>query len=69
MGGAISVKTDSGALTVAGFAIEIDDRIKSEFATFDVATSGARELKVSFPHLQIRIYDAANKNRLNVPAP
>jgi hypothetical protein len=63
------VKTDFGALPVAGFAIEIDGRIKSEFATFDGATSGARELKARFPHLQIRIYDAANKSRRDVPAP
>jgi hypothetical protein len=57
------------ALPTAGFAIEIDGRIKSEFATIDGATSGARELKTRFPHLQIRIYDAATKGRLDISAP
>jgi hypothetical protein len=62
-----SVKNDFNALPTAGFAIEIDGRVKSEFATIDGAMSGARELKARFPQLQIRIYDALNKDRLDVP--
>ncbi|MDB5851860.1 MAG: hypothetical protein JWP29_5612 [Rhodoferax sp.] len=56
------------ALPVAGFAIEIDGRIKSEFETIDGCTSGARELKARFPNLQIRVYDAAN-SRVDASAP
>lgn len=62
------MKNDVSALPTAGFAVEIDGRIKSEFETIDGATSGARELKTRFPHLQIRVYDAATKDRLDVTA-
>lgn len=65
-GGLKSVKNHFNALPTAGFAIEIDGRVKSEFATIDGAVSGARELKARFPQLQIRIYDALNKDRLDV---
>jgi hypothetical protein len=50
-------------LPVSGYALEIDGRLKTEFATKDGARSGGEELKRRFPMLQIKIYDAETKVR------
>ena len=52
----------------AGFAIEIDGRLKTEFSTREGAELGAIELKRRFPMLQIRIYDADTQSRHDLPA-
>jgi hypothetical protein len=52
----------------ASFAIEIDGRLKTEFATKEAAELGAIELKRRFPMLQIRIYDAGTHARHELPA-
>jgi len=57
---------DSALLPKAGFALEIDGRIKTEFSTKDGAERSAMELKRRFPMLQIRVYDAATKSRHEV---
>jgi hypothetical protein len=41
-----------------GYALEVDGRLKAEFATRDGARAGGEELKKRFPVVQIRIYDA-----------
>lgn len=48
-------------LPASGYALEVDGRLKAEFATRDGAKTGAEELKKRFPMLQIRIYDAQTK--------
>jgi hypothetical protein len=53
-------------LPTSGFAIEVDGRLKTQFATREGARNGADELKRRFPMLQIRIYDAAAKTRHDV---
>jgi hypothetical protein len=55
-------------LPKAGFAIEIDGRLKTEFSTREGAELGAIELKRRFPMLQIRIYDAGTHSRHDLPA-
>jgi len=50
----------------AGYALEVDGRIKTEFQTKEGARRGAVELKNRFPTLQIKIYDAASKMRETV---
>lgn len=50
-------------LPASGYALEVDGRLKAEFATRDGAKSGAEELKRRFPMLRIRIYDAETKTR------
>ena len=50
-------------LPVSGYALEIDGRLKAEFATRDGAKAGAEELKKRFPMLQVRIYDAVKGQR------
>jgi hypothetical protein len=44
-------------LPASGYALEVDGRLKAEFATRDGAKTG-EELKKRFPMLQIRIYRA-----------
>ena len=53
----------SRELPASGYALEIDGRLKAEFATRDGAKTGAEELKKRFPMLQIRIYDAQTNAR------
>jgi len=50
-------------LPASGYAIEVDGRLKAEFATKDGARAGGEELKKRFPMLQIRMYDAEMKAR------
>jgi hypothetical protein len=50
----------------SGYALEVDGRLKAEFATRDGVKTGAEELKKRFPLLQIRIYDAQTKTREDV---
>jgi len=51
-----------------GYALEIDGRLKTEFATKEGAEQGAPELKRRFPMLQVRLYDAAAKTRQDISA-
>jgi hypothetical protein len=53
-------------LPTAGFSLEIDGRMKTEFATKEGAERGAIELKQRFPTLQVRIFDAATQTREEV---
>jgi hypothetical protein len=53
-------------LPKSGFALEIDGRVKTEFATKDGAEKGAVELKQRFPALQVRIYDAVAQTRHDI---
>ena len=46
-----------------GYAIEVDGRMKAEFATRDGAKAGGEELKRRFPNLLVRIYDAQTRTR------
>ena len=53
----------------SGYALEVDGRLKTEFATRDGARAGAEELEKRFPTLQVRIYDAQTKAREEVQLP
>jgi hypothetical protein len=56
-------------LPVLGYALEVDGRLKTEFATRDGVETGAVELKKRFPMLRIKIYDAQTKTREEVLLP
>ena len=56
-------------LPASGYALEVDGRLKAEFATRDGAEMGAVELKKRFPMLRIKIYDAQTKTREEVLLP
>jgi hypothetical protein len=47
----------------SGYTLEVDGRLKAEFATRDGAKAGAEELKKRFPMLRVRVYDAQTKTR------
>jgi hypothetical protein len=53
-------------LPTSGYALEVDGRLKAEFATRDGAKTGAEELKKRFPMLRVRIYDAQTRTREEV---
>jgi hypothetical protein len=46
-----------------GYALEVDGRMKTQFATRDGAKAGGQELKKRFPKLQVKIYDAQTRIR------
>lgn len=48
-------------LPTTGYAILVDGRVKTEFATRDGVEGGAKDLKRRFPMLQVKIYDAQTK--------
>jgi hypothetical protein len=48
-------------LPTNGYALIVDGKVKTEFATKEGAEKGAFDLKQRFPMLQIGIYDAEAK--------
>jgi hypothetical protein len=46
-----------------GFVVVVDGHFKSEFDTPEAAEASGRNLKSTYPMLQIQIYDAATKVR------
>jgi hypothetical protein len=56
-------------LPASGYALEVDGRLKAEFATRDGAKTGAEQLKQRFPMLRVRIYDAQTGTREEIQVP
>lgn len=52
-----------------GFGLEVDGRMKTQFATKAEAEKNALKLKSAYPMLQIKVYDAAEKTRTLVELP
>ena len=48
-------------LPTNGYALIVDGQRKTEFDTRDRALKSARELKARFPNLQVKVFDAENK--------
>ena len=44
-----------------GYTLIVDGQRKTEFDTRDRALKSARELKARFPNLQVKVFDAENK--------
>jgi hypothetical protein len=44
-----------------GFATIVDGHFKAEFGIAEAAETSGRTLKLTYPRLQIEIYDAVNK--------
>ena len=53
-------KGDFG-LPTKGYALIVDGQTKKDFDTRDHAQKSARELKARFPNLQVKVFDAENK--------
>jgi hypothetical protein len=45
----------------SGYALIVDGQAKKEFDSRDRALKAARELKGRFPNLQVKVFDAENK--------
>ena len=45
----------------SGYALIVDGQAKKEFETRDRALKSAKELKGRFPNLQVKVFDAENK--------
>jgi hypothetical protein len=50
-------------LAAAGYAIEIDGQLKTEFKTREGALRGAEEIKKRFALLRVEIYEVETKTR------
>ena len=48
-------------LPTSGYVLVVDGQAKKEFDTQDRALKAARELKGRFPNLQVKVFDAENK--------
>ena len=53
-------RTDVG-LPTSGYALIVDGQAKKGFDSRDRALKAARELKGRFPNLQVKVFDAENK--------
>ncbi len=58
----------ANAYPTEGFALEVDDKLKSQHPTLDAAMKIGTDLKRRFPILRVTIYDAAAKTRTLVEA-
>lgn len=56
-------------LPSAGYALEVDGRLKIEFETKEGAWTGAEELKKRFPMLRVKVYDAETKTKEEIQLP
>ena len=48
-------------LPTQGYALIVDGQTKKDFDTRDHAEKTARELKARFPNLQVKVFNAENK--------
>ena len=53
--------TRADLVMTEGFGLEVDGRMKTVFPTLQAAQKRARDLKAEFPMLQVKVYDAAEK--------
>ena len=52
-----------------GYFLEIDGKIKTEYATSEDAMKAGSELKKKYPHIQVIVYGAKERTRTLVEAP
>ena len=57
--------TRADLVMTEGFGLEVDGRMKTVFPTLEAAQKRAKDLKAEFPMLQVKVYDAAEKNCWN----
>jgi len=58
--------TRADLVLTEGFGLQVDGRMKTVFPTLQAAQKRARDLKTEFPMLQIKVYDAAQKELLEL---
>jgi hypothetical protein len=58
--------TRADLVMTEGYGLQVDGRIKTVFPTLQAAQKRARDLKIEFPMLQVKVYDAAEKTLLEL---
>ena len=56
--------TRADLVMTEGFGLQVDGRMKTVFPTLQAAQKRAMDLKTEFPMLQVKVYDAAEKELL-----
>jgi hypothetical protein len=54
---------------VEGYVVEVDGKLKAEYATAEAAFAAGCEIKKSYPRVQVKIYDAKERTRKLVEVP
>jgi hypothetical protein len=57
------------ALPTDGYAVEVDRKIKSRYATSEEALKAGLAIKRTFPVVQVTVFDAAERTRKPVELP
>ena len=57
------------ALPTAGFGLQVDGKIKSQYETAEAALKAGLEIKTKFPVVQVAVFDAATQIRSPVELP
>ena len=58
--------TRADLVMTEGFGLQVDGRMKMVFPTLQAAQKRARDIKTDFPMLQVKVYDAAAKELLEL---
>ena len=53
----------ASSVPIEGYAVEIDEKFKSEYETSDEALKAGSELKKKFPQIHVKVYDAKKRTR------
>ena len=61
--------TPASGMPTSGHWLEVDGKIKSQYATSDAALKIGLELKRKFPNLQVNVFDAKEYARTLVELP
>jgi hypothetical protein len=61
--------TRADILPTKGYSLEVDGKLKAQFATSESAFEAGIELKKKFPFIQVRVYDAQERTRTPVDMP
>jgi len=61
--------TPPNKFPIEGFSVEVDGKMKSQYATEAAALKAGSELKGKFPVLQVKVYDAAARKYSLIEAP
>jgi hypothetical protein len=59
----------ANVLPTEGYVLEIDGKLKSEYATSEQASKAGSELKKKYPQIQVKIFDAKARTRIAVELP
>jgi hypothetical protein len=59
----------ANVLPTEGYFLEIDGKLKTEHATSDAASKAGLELKKKYPSIQVNVYAAKERTRMQIKLP